>query len=96
VSASLHEASFAASLAPVTDAQGNVGLGTFIRKVADYLKSLVHQAIDTEAERDELLAAFMAAADRFVGPKFGPMWSVVRPLVNELLDERMDVLPEYV
>lgn len=86
-------ASFAAAVDPVT-VNGAVGLGTFTRTAIDWLKKLALDQVDTEAERDNIVAVVMAAADRLVALKFPPVvWGLIRGTVQEFLDNAIDSLP---
>ena len=84
-------------LAPVVrSTDGTVGLGSFLSGVAAWLKLQGHNAVDTEAERDALLAGVMLVADRLVAPRLGGLWVIIRPVINEFLDDQMDILPTLV
>lgn len=73
---------------------GTIGVGTFLRGVVDYLKQLAKEQVDTEAERDAIVAAAMAIADKMVAAKFPPvLWGIIRPGIMNFLDQAIDKLP---
>lgn len=72
----------------------SVGLSTFINVAIDWLKGLARDKVDTEEERDAIVAAVMAVADAFVASRFPPfVWRLVRPNVERILDDAIDNLP---
>lgn len=87
-------ASLEAALAPVKS-DGEVGQGTFIRTVTEWLKGIAREQIDTEEERDNIIAVVLTAADQYVAPRFPPaLWKFVRNSVDKFLDDALDQLPE--
>lgn len=96
MSQSAFASSLEAHLAP-SAVNGTVGLGTFLRSVSDFLKKLALEQIDTEAERDAIVAVVMKAADAMVAAKFPPVvWNFVRPTIEAYLDNAIDNLPALI
>ena len=72
---------------------GTVGLGSFYRVVLNQLKALALSQVDTEAERDAIVAHVIHAADAVVAPRFPWGWPFVRANLEAFLDAQIDNLP---
>ena len=75
-SAEKFQADLLAAVEPLakTDSNGkqSVGLSTFLNTAIDWLKGLARDKVDTEEERDDIVAAVMAVADTLVAARFPP------------------------
>ena len=87
--------SFGASVEAQAQAHGGtVELGGFLVDALQMLKDLAAAQVDTEAERDQIVAYVMTLADTFVGPRMPIAWRIVRNSIQSVLDEAIDRLPE--
>lgn len=86
--------SFGSSIEAQAGVQGgSVGLGFFGRQFVQSLRTMALAQVDTEAERDAIVAYAMKLADAFVAPRFGPLWPLFRGSLQGILDGAIDALP---
>lgn len=86
--------SFNSAVVSQAEAQGGtVGWGFFARQFIDAAKAMALAHVDTEAERDDIVAFAMALADKYVAPRFGPTWQIFRAPLQAGLDSAIDHIP---
>lgn len=72
---------------------GTLGLDEFVWIIFTDGKKWAREKLDTEEERDALIAYGLSLADQVVAARFPVVWPIVRKSLEALLDEAIDNVP---